>query len=242
MIWFYLALVAMVALAPFGWAVWRGGRVRGRRDAAMALHRAQLVELDRDLAEGRLLDSEHAAARLEVQRRLLADAELTEAEGAKSGSLAVVLTAALVPALALLLYVKDGTPNYRAKAAAAQEAAAAQGSSIEMARYAEITQQLKAALAKMNPGDVRARKGYVMLGNAELALGQLAEAANAWRTALAVQFDPTLGAETAEVITDSEGHVTPEAASLFKRALAEAPADVPWRKAAEKRVAEAGGS
>jgi cytochrome c-type biogenesis protein CcmH len=242
MIWFYLALVAMVALAPFGWAVWRGGRVRGRRDAAMALHRAQLVELDRDLAEGRLLDSEHAAARLEVQRRLLADAELAVAEGAKSGSLAVVLTAALVPALALLLYVEDGTPNYRAKAAAAQEAAAAQSSSIEMARYAEITQQLKAALAKMNPGDVRARKGYVMLGNAELALGQLAEAANAWRTALAVQFDPTLGAETAEVITDSEGHVTPEAASLFKRALAEAPADVPWRKAAEKRVAEAGGS
>jgi cytochrome c-type biogenesis protein CcmH len=81
-----------------------------------------------------------------------------------------------------------------------------------------------------------------MLGRTEVSLGHLPEAASAWRRALATRFDPTLAAETAEVITDSEGHVTPEAAALFKRALAEAPADVPWRKAAEKRVSEAGGS
>jgi len=94
----------------------------------------------------------------------------------------------------------------------------------------------------MDPTTERARQGFLMLGSGELELGHLPEAADAWRKALAVRFDPTLGAETAEVITDSSGRVTPEAAALFKRALAEAPADVPWRKAAEKRVAEAGGS
>jgi cytochrome c-type biogenesis protein CcmH/NrfG len=81
-----------------------------------------------------------------------------------------------------------------------------------------------------------------MLGNAELELGHLTEAVEAWKVALAGHFDPRLGAETAELITETTGHVTPEAESLFKRALAEAPPNVPWRQAAEKRVAEAGKS
>ncbi len=53
-----------------------------------------------------------------------------------------------------------------------------------------------------------------------------------------MRFEPELGAETAEVITEAEAHVTPEAAGLFKRALAEAPADAPWRQAAQRRVEE----
>jgi cytochrome c-type biogenesis protein CcmH len=242
MIWICIVLVAAVALAPFGWSVFRGGRLRGRRDAALALHRAQLTELDRDLAEGRILPAEHAAAQLEVQRRLLADAELSEAETARSGPLAIILTAALVPAVALVLYIKDGVPNYRQAAAEGQQALAQQRTAEEMQRDAELIARLKTVLATMDPGAERTRQGYVMLGNAELGIGNLPDAGDAFRKALAIRFDPNLGAETAEVITDTQGHVTPEAATLFKRALAEAPPDVPWRKAAEKRVAEAGGS
>jgi cytochrome c-type biogenesis protein CcmH len=242
MIWFFIVLVAAVALAPFGWAVFRGGRLRGRRDAALALHRAQLIELDRDLAEGRILETEHAAAQLEIQRRLLSDAELSESETGRSGPLAIILTAALVPAVALALYLKDGVPNYRQAAAAGQEALAQQRTAQEMQHDAELIARLKTVLATMDPGADRTRQGYIMLGNAELGIGNLPDAADAFRKALAVRFDPSLGAETAEIITDAQGHVTPEAAALFKRALAEAPADVPWRKAAEKRVSEAGGS
>jgi cytochrome c-type biogenesis protein CcmH len=242
MIWVFIVLVAAVALLPFGLAVWRGGQVRSRRDAAMALHRAQLLELDRDLSEGRLLESEHAAARLEVQRRLLAEAELTDAGTAKSGSTAVILTAVLVPVLAVFLYVTDGMPNYRAVSAAAQAELAKQAGKADEMRDAELIVRLQTILATMNPADERTRKGYIMLGNAELKIGQLPDAAAAWQKALASKFEPTLGAETAELIADVAGHVTPESAALFKRALAEAPADVPWRKAAEKRLAEAGGS
>jgi cytochrome c-type biogenesis protein CcmH len=237
MIWLGIFLVAALALAPFGWTVWRGGHLRNRRDAAMALHRGQLVELDRDLAEGRLLDSEHAAAKLEVQRRLLADADLAEAESKNAGPLAVGLTAILVPAIALFLYVEDGMPNYRQVAAAAS-----QPTTEDLARDQELVTRLRAVLATMDPTSPRTRKGYIMLGNAELTLRHLPEAANAWQQALATEFDPTLAAQTAELLTDSQGHVTPEAAALFKRALAAAPADAPWRKAVEKRLAEAGGS
>jgi cytochrome c-type biogenesis protein CcmH len=238
MIWMYVALVAALALAPFGWAVWRGGRVRGRRDAALALHRAQLAELDRDLAEGRIMQAEHAAAKLEVQRRLLADAELGEQEAGRSGPVAIVLTAVLVPAVALFLYIEDGVPNYRQAAVQALKAASAATRAQEVARDEEMIEKLKAALATMDPGAERTREGYVLLGKAELSVGDLPSAADAWRKALAARFEPTLGAQTAEVISDAAGYVTPEAAALFKRALAEAPPTVPWRKAVEKRIAE----
>ena len=237
MIWLWLAVVAGVALLPLAWFGWQGGRLRGRRDAALALHRAQLGELDRDLAQGRLMPAEHEAARLEVQRRLLAEAEQTEAAPARSGPLGVVLVALLVPATALILYVAaGGAPDYAARQAA--QATIGQ----DTARDEAVTARLREALAKMDPHTDTARRGYVMLGRAELSLGHLPQAADAWRQALAQRFEPDLGAQTAEVISEAEAHVTPEAAALFKRALAEAPANAAWRQAAERRLSEAGGS
>jgi cytochrome c-type biogenesis protein CcmH len=241
MIWIAIAGVAVLALAPFLWFVSRGGRVRGRQDAALALHRAQLAELDRDLEEGRILPAEHEAARLEVQRRLLVDAELGDGEPGRPGQIAVLATAVLVPAVAIGLYVLDGVPNYR-QAAAQADAEAKPPSADEVARNRDLIEKLKVALARMDPSQDRTRQGYMMLGNAELSVGDLPAAADAFQTALKARFEPSLGAETAEVLTEVAGHVTPEAAALFKRALKEAPADVPWRKAAEKRVAEAGGA
>ena len=61
-------------------------------------------------------------------------------------------------------------------------------------------------------------------------------AAKAWQRALANRFDPTLAAETAEAMTEANGHVTPAAAALFRRALAAAPADAPWRGMVERRL------
>ena len=244
MIWLWLVAVACAAMAPLAWSAGGNGRLRGRRDAALALHRAQLTELDRDLAEGRLLPGEHAAAKLEVQRRLLAEAERGEAAPARSGPLGVVLVAAIVPALALVLYVAaGGAPNFQARQAAAQQVA--QGIEAQAKQTAQdeaVVGRLREALTKMDARTETARRGYVMLGRAELSLGHLPEAADAWRQALAQRFEPDLGAETAEVISEAQAHVTPEAATLFRRALAEAPADAPWRKEAEKRVSEAGGS
>ena len=239
MIWAYLAAVALAVLAPLAWSAWRGARLRGRRDAALYLHRAQLTELDRDLTEHRILPAEHIAARLEVQRRLLAEADGVEAPGRQSGPFGVILVGSLVAACGVVLYVAaGGQPDYAARARAAGQEAQAATRVEATARDEEVIARLRTALAKMDSHTDTARRGYVMLGRAELALGHLPEAAEAWRQALAVRFEPELGAETAEVISEAEAHVTPEAAGLFRRALAEAPADAPWRRAAQKRVEE----
>ncbi len=78
----------------------------------------------------------------------------------------------------------------------------------------------------------------MLLGNAEASRGRFQEAADAWRIALTVRFDPTIAAEAAEAITEVNGRVTEEAAVLFRRALAAAPADAPWRPMAERRLSE----
>jgi hypothetical protein len=54
MIWLALVLLAVVAMAPLAISARLTARARGRREAAMALHRAQLVELERDLADGQI--------------------------------------------------------------------------------------------------------------------------------------------------------------------------------------------
>ncbi len=234
MIWLALLALAVLTLAPLAWTMLHGSRLRGRRDAALALHRAQLAELDRDLDEHRLLAAEHAAARLEVQRRLLAEADATEAGARSSGPVVLVVTAVLVPALALILYAAHGTPDYRQAAQLAQANLHAQASAQDEAMVA----RLRATLARLNPQSEETRRGYVMLGRAELAMGHMHEAADAWRSALATRFEPDLGAETAEVITEEHAEVTPEAADLFKRALAAAPADAPWRQDVTRRLAE----
>ena len=86
-----------------------------------------------------------------------------------------------------------------------------------------------------------ARRGYVMLGELEAGRGNLAAAAAAWQTALDAGFDPLLAARTADALSAVAGKVTPEAATLFRRALAEGPKDAPWRSYAEQRLASSGG-
>ena len=236
MIWISLGVLALLALLPFVAVTMRDrAAARGRREAALALHRAQLAELDREREDGRLSDTEHAAAVLEVQRRLLAADGDQETEARRSSKLPLYATLALVPAAALGLYMIGGSPELPAQPMAERRAAAE-------ARAEEATAlatRLRAVLSRLDPKSEEARKGYVMLGSLELSRGDFPAAASAWKVALATRFDPTLAAETGEVLTEMNGSVTPEAAALFRRALAEAPADAPWRPMAERRMKDA---
>jgi cytochrome c-type biogenesis protein CcmH len=233
MIWLALAALAVVAMAPLALSARRTARARGRREAALALHRAQLVELDRDLADGQIAPAEHANAVLEVQRRLLAVAEAQE-EVPSSAATAPLITALIaVPLAALALYLAGGSPNMPS----IRHADVVADTREQQAQDAAIIAQLRAGLAKMDPKSDTTREGYVLLGNAEASRGNMPGAAAAWGTALAARFDPTLAVETAEAMTEAAGHVTDESAALFRRALAEAPPNAPWRPMAEKRIA-----
>ncbi len=234
MIWLAIVLLAAIALAPLALSLRRTAASRGRQEAAVALHRAQLVELDRDLADGRIAAAEHANAVLEVQRRLLAVAGGAETEPRSSSRGPVLFALVLVPLGGLVLYLLGGSPELPAVPLADRIAAARD----REVREAALIGQLRQRLSQIDPHSEQARQGYILLGNAEASRGRLQEAADAWRTALAARFDPTIAAETAEALTEAHGQVDDEAASLFRRAIAESPADAPWRPMAQKRLSE----
>lgn len=232
-LWLAVVGLAVVALAPLALTLRRTARARSRREAALALHRAQLAELDRDLAGARIGKPEHANAVLEVQRRLLAAAENADHAPVPSTRGPILAALVLVPLGAVLLYLTGGSPGLPAMPLQTRIAAETQRLHQEQA----LVEQLKVVLSRLDPHSERAHAGYVLLGNAEARLGNMKEAAAAWQTALAAQFDPTLAAETAEAMTEADGHVTDDAAALFRRALAAAPADAPWRPMAQRRLA-----
>jgi cytochrome c-type biogenesis protein CcmH len=235
MIWLAIAVLAVASLVPLALTLRRAAAARSRREAAVALHRAQLAELDRDLADGRIAPAEHVNAVLEVQRRLLVAAGSDEPKTRVSSTSPVLIALLVVPIGAFALYLVGGSPELPAEPLADRIAAAKQRDEHDAALIAELRRRL----VEIDPHSEQARQGYVLLGNAEASRGRLQQAADAWRTALAVRFDPTLAAEAGEAITEVQGQVTDEAAALFRRALAESPADAPWRPMAEKRLSEA---
>ncbi len=228
-----LILLAAVAMTPLAFSLRRPHPGRGRREAALALHRAQLAELERDRAEGRIGDAEHATALIEVQRRLLAaDALPDAADPTRSRRLPLLAALVVVPLLAGGLYLVHGRPGLPGAPLAARIQAAHQTT--------VLVAMLKQRLAAPGLDPERARQGYILLGNTEDSMGDLAAAAGAWRQAVRLRFDPGLAALAAEAQTRVDGgHVGADAAALFARALAEGPKDAPWRPIAEQRVQQA---
>ena len=235
MIWLAAFALAALAMAPLLLVILRRRAAPlDRREAALALHRAQLAELDRDLAEARIGPAEHATAMLEVQRRLLRAAGSGASDKASGSRGLLLAVAVLAPACALGLYLLNGHPDLPAAPMSARLA----GARAQDADMAQLLVQLRNRLAVMDPGSPQYRQGYVLLGSVETDRGDYPAAAAAWKVALAAGFDATLAARTAETLTAVAGRVTPEAADLFRRALTAAPPDAPWRPLAEARLAE----
>src|SRR3984885_11140063 len=187
MIWLAIALLAAISLAPLAFSLRRATVAHGRQAAAIALHRAQLAELDRDPADGRVAATGHANAVLEVQRRLLAAAENAEPRTQTSTRSPVLFALLLVPLGAFALYLVGGEPELPAAPLADRIVAAQQRAAHDAALIAQLRQRLES----LDPHSEQARQGYVLLGNAEASRGELGAAADAWRTALASRFDPT---------------------------------------------------
>jgi cytochrome c-type biogenesis protein CcmH len=229
MLWVLLMVLVAVTLAPF---VWSSGRmvIRGRQEAAVALHRAQLVELDRDLSEGRIMPTEHATAVLEVQRRLLAAAQTQdELPSTNAARVPLVIAAIAIPVAAVALYLPSAAPEMPSEPMANRE------ETMQMQEDALIN-QLETRIASLDPKSDMARQGFVLLGNVQWQRGDTADATAAWQKALDAKFDPDLAAQTAEAMTRQAGHVTEDAANLFRQALAQAPQDAPWRSIAQQRL------
>jgi len=260
-VWIPLILLALAALLPLAVAVLWPGAFRGRREADVALYRAQLTEIDREREVGRLDEAGHRAARVEVQRRLIAaaDAAEEEASAARSPALLVGLVP-LIAAAAMGLYLVRGTPGmpsapYDMRAEA-------------MARDEQILALLRERLAGLDPRSEQARHGWVLLGNAERSRGRADAAVAAWTRAMEVRFDPGLAGDIAELemargaidratpwitrglaadphdprlrfltgLVEAESGRPASARALWQALLNESPPDAPWRGMLERRL------
>ena len=204
MILLWMLGLAVLLMLPLAFAFRRGRAPRRRRETALALHAAQLEELAREREEGRIGGPEYAAARLEVERRLLAADALTEAAPDGNARLLLLATAVAVPVLAFALYLPSGTwwvPSAPHAAWLARQQA-------DQQRLDGFIAALRGHLAGLDPNSANASQGQAYLAEA------LAEQAG--------QITP----EALALFRQSLAHAPPGASwsGLDQRRLAEAAA------------------
>jgi cytochrome c-type biogenesis protein CcmH len=221
--WVLAAALILVALAvllrPL---VWRAGTDMQRDEPVVAMFQRQLSEVDADMGQGRLAPDAAAAARTEITRRMLAEAdEESEQEhlaAATSGELswrigAAVGIAGLIPAAALAIYFAVGTPAAIGPSVIAS--AAGVTAPHDMSDLAAAADQLKARLEQ--GGDHP--DGWALLGRTLATLGRFTEAQDAFAHAIALRpEEPRLHAALGEILVlAAQGTITPAAEAEFAK-------------------------
>jgi cytochrome c-type biogenesis protein CcmH len=217
------ALLVLVALAvllrPL---VWRAGADLQRDEPGVAIFRRQLSEIDADLGQGRLTPDEAAAARTEIIRRMLTEADTERAQDQlAAGTLgglswrigAAVGIVGLIPAAALAIYFVVGAPAAIGPSVIASAAGVA--APHDMSELAGAVDQLKARLER----DGDHPDGWALLGRTLVTLGRFTEAQDAFAHAIALRPDePQLHAELGEtLVLAAQGTITPAAEAEFAK-------------------------
>lgn len=230
-LWLVLGAMTALAAALVAWPLLRPPAApSGRRDYELRVYRAQLEELARERARGLLGEREAEAAKLEVERRMLA---ADAASGRRSGERehdrrpkTARWAAALLVALPLLaggLYWQFGRPDLPSvpfagradeRRLAESEAELAQGQPSVEDMIARLEQRVA-----QSPDDLEA---WRRLGQAYELAGRYEDAVRARRQALALD-ERSAAAHAAlgeALVMANGGIVTPAAAQAFERALA----------------------
>jgi len=201
-----------------------------RAQANVLIYRDQIKELDADLANGTLSAEQHAAGRRELEKRALEDtlAAVSEATPAQSqrAAWAPIALAVLIPAVAVGMYLKLGTPlaiapsDSTLRVAAAPANAQAQDGSPHSTSFDAIRAMAEklAARLKDNPDD---GAGWAMLARSYNVLGRFAEASEAYSQAeKRLPPDAQLMADHADALAMSQGQkLDGEPLAMLQRAL-----------------------
>ena len=211
---FLLALLAFAALLPILAPLLRGSRpAPSRANFDQTVYRDQLRELDRDIARGLITSSEAGAARLEIQRRLLAADKQPSAPArlARSPLLATIVFL-FVAIGSISSYLWFGSPNLPDAPFSTRQAEVAPDNPLEKA-----TEALAAKL-KQDPKDAT---GWLLYGRSLAMLRQWDQAEDAYQHAIALgQTDPEILADHAEImVMQAAGTVTPAAEAAFQQVL-----------------------
>ena len=207
--WMLCALLALLAVAFVALPLLRASRIdAGPARAALnaEVYRDQLLELDRELADGVMSVEQHAIARAELDRRALSEAAVpaASADGAPTVRRGRWLTSsmlALVPVLAFVGYLSLGNP-------AALNPPDQQ--------FLEMVDAL-AEKMKTNPDDAQ---GWVMLARAYQITGRMPESIAAFEKASALRpDDANLLAGHADALAMVQGSLSGKPFELIVKAL-----------------------
>ncbi|EKE78147.1 c-type cytochrome biogenesis protein CcmI [Oceanibaculum indicum] len=226
-IWIAIGLLTAATIAALAWPLLREtGRAADRRDYGLTVYRAQLKEIERDLASGVLSEDQAAAARVEIQRRMLAEDRQQGAVGPGAvpphyRAFALALAAGIVPLGSVLIYLTLGSPGAPDMPLASRQAeiqAVAQSS-------AALTGEVQALRTRLeeNPAD---RPSWLRLGNALRQMERFEESAEAYRRAAHLEADPESFGLYAEMLVQAQQGIVPvEARTVFEHVLASSPGD-----------------
>jgi cytochrome c-type biogenesis protein CcmH len=218
MIWIALG-ISLVVVGVLAWPVLRRRQSTATRaDYDITVFQDQLKEVDRDLARGVLTASEADAARLEIQRRILAagraPAETVTTGTNRSRLVGVGITAVAVPVIALGVYLKVGTPDPGQAQLAALEA---QGSGDMSTSDIDALVDRLAARVASEPNNP---EGYAILGRTYRELGRFEEAAQAFKRLTELQPNAEAYSSLGEALSAMQnGRVSEEAHAALMSAL-----------------------
>lgn len=214
--WVIMAVLAIAVIGVLLWPLFKTpAAVQDRAAYDMTIFQDQLKEVDRDIERGVLTPTEADAARLEIQRRILA-ADKAPAETHAAGSrrtrmIAAAVVAVVVPVIAAGIYLKVGTPGLMG--GVSEDAAR------EAAQNAEINRMITELAAKVekDPKDV---DSAALLARSYAMTGQFPEAVNAFKHLLVLDPSSVNFASYGEAaVYANDGKVNKESHDAFVKAL-----------------------
>ena len=238
MFWLFIGLMTAVAVGVLVAPLLRSARGAGTEPAAdraaydRAVYRDQLAELARDQERGIVTPEQAAAARTEIERRLLATADDHDPVAPGSGRvdpITTVMLAGAVTAGAIAVYLAIGSPHVpdqplasrdrgAAAAVAAKGDAGGGGDAAQTAQdLAKSADSLQRKL-KEKPDDA---ESWVLLARTQAILERWQDAAESYKRAIALTGGrPDIAAGYGEMLVfTADGIVTPAAREAFETAI-----------------------
>lgn len=202
--------------------------VASQRDVSLQIHRDQLIDLQRDRAEGLISPEQYESGKREIERRVLEETASLESAAAapQSGRWVGAAVAVAVPAIALGFYLKLGNLDGLNPASAV---ASEQGGQADA--HAVTPQQIEAMVAKLADKlkqDPENAEGWQMLARANVFMQRYDEATKAYAEYVRrVPGDAQALADYADALAMAKGRtLIGEPEGLIAKALAADPNNV----------------
>ena len=196
------AALLLLALAVLAFALRRGPLRASGGVSNLALLKTQLLQLDRELAQGTIDAAQHRSARAELERRVLDEEGVAAGAAWHAGSPRATMLVLLlaVPALVLGLYAWTGN------SAALSPHARAEPQAPDAQQVEAMVERLAERMEKRPPGNVDDIEGWVMLGRSYAMMQRYADASRAFARALQLMPDhPQILVDQADMLAMQQG-------------------------------------